>query len=324
MLYADDVLIASPSLKVLHEVKRKLSEQFEMTDTGEVRQFLGMNIERDFKKGVLRISQRDYLEGLLKRFDMSECKPRSTPMENRLKLGKANEKDRTDKPYRELVGCLMYASLTTRPDLSAAINFFSQFQACHSDEHWNYLKQILRYVKGTLDVGLVYRKQEDASLLEVFSDADWANSNIDRRSVSGCVCKIHGCTVSWMTRKQQTVALSSNEAELAALCVAICHVVWMKRLVSDLGRPIEQAIPVFEDNQSTIRIAEDSKDYSRLKHVDTKFHFVRDLVQRGVIAIQFVRSSDQEADIMTKGLPVAAFRGLCRKLGLERREDYRG
>lgn len=324
VLYVDDILISSPSLKALHEIKRRLFEQFEMTDTGEVKQFLGLRIERNFVNGIMKINQRDYLVRLLKRFGMSECKPKSTPIENRLKLGRADEKLRTDKPYRELVGCLIYASLITRPDLSATINYFSQFQACPSDEHWNYLKQTLRYVKGTLDVELVYHKQENVTLLEVFSDADWANNIVDRRSVSGYVCKVYGCAVAWMTRKQQTVALSSTEAELAALCTAVSHVVWMRRLLDDLGRSIEEATPVFEDNQSTIRIAENSKDYSRLKHVDTKFHFVRDLVQQGVIDIQFIQSSDQEADIMTKGLPVTAFRKLCSKLGLEQSANCSG
>ncbi|XP_058838007.1 uncharacterized protein LOC131693830 [Topomyia yanbarensis] len=219
-------------------------------------------------------------------------------------------------PYRELVGCLMYASLTTRPDLSAAVNNYSQFQVCPNDQHWVYLKRMLRYVKETLDLGLIYKAEEDSPILEI-RDADWACDVLDRKSVTGCVFKLFGCTVGWLTRKQQTVSLSSTVAELAALCTAACHVVWMKRLLLDLRKTTDKAIPAYEDNQSTIRIAEDARDYRRLKHVDTKFHFLRDLVQQAIIDIRFVRSSEQQADIMTKGLAAGVFKQLRFKLGLE-------
>lgn len=176
---------------------------------------------------------------------------------------------------------------------------------------------MLRYIKGTLDVGLVYKAVENPPLLEVYSDADWANDTTDRRSITGCVVKLFGCTVGWLTWKQQTVSLSSTEAELAALCTAACHTLWTIRVLDDLGKPVDGPVPMFEDNQSTIRIAEDSRDCKRLKHVDTKFHFLRELVQQRTIEIKFVRSAEQQADIMTKGLPAAVFKDLRAKLGLE-------
>lgn len=164
-----------------------------------------------------------------------------------------------------------------------------------------HLKRILRYIKGTLDIGLVYKAVENSPQLEVFCDADWANDTTDRRSVTGCVVR----------------SLSSTEAELAALCTAACHTLWMMRVLDDLGKPMDGPVPVYEDNQSTIRIAEDSRDCKRLKHVDTKFHLLRELVQQDKIAIKFVRSAEQQADIMTKGLPAAVFKILRGKLGLE-------
>lgn len=236
-------------------------------------------------------------------------------MENRLKLAKGEEEKRTAQPYRELVGCLMYACLTTRPDLAAAVNFFSQYQSCPTDEHWAYLKRILRYLRGSLDVGLVYRRGEGKAL-EVYSDSDWANDPNDRRSVSGSVFKSFGSTVAWITRKQHTVALSSTEAELAALCVAVCHGLWMLRLLQDLGCEVNGPVTYFEDNQSTIRITEDSKGFGRLKHVDVKLFFLKDLVKQKQIVLEYVPTTDQQADVMTKALPVAAFRRNCAAIGL--------
>ncbi|KXJ68982.1 hypothetical protein RP20_CCG000687 [Aedes albopictus] len=317
VLYVDDILLACSSMKVLETVKRLLSREYEMKDIGDIKHFLGMKVERNLKEGRMKISQRNYLEELLRRFEMFECKPISTPMENKLRLRKGVEELRTTKPYRELIGCLMYASLTTRPDISATVNYFSQFQSCPNEVHWVQLKRVLRYIKGSLEVGLVYQVDADVPVLMVYSDADWANDLVDRRSVTGCVFKLFGCTVGWITRKQQTVSLSSTEAELSALCTAACHAIWMIRLLGDLGKKPTVPVQLFEDNQSTIRIAEDSRDYGRLKHVDTKFHFLRDLVQQGTIQINYVRTTEQQADIMTKGLPKNTFRQMCSKIGLD-------
>uniref|UniRef100_A0A8D8BNM2 Copia protein n=2 Tax=Culex pipiens TaxID=7175 RepID=A0A8D8BNM2_CULPI len=253
---------------------------------------------------------------MLLRFGMQDCKPASTPMECRLKLLKGAEKDRTDAPYRELIGCLTYASITTRPDLAAAVNFLSQFQSCPTNTHWAHLKRILRYVKGTLDFGLVYRAKEGAPTVEVFTDADWANDPTDRRSISGCVYQVLGCTTGWMTRKQNCVSLSSTEAELTALCSAACYEMWLVRLLQDLELKIPEPVTFYEDNQSSIRIAEESKDFGRLKHVDVKYHFLRDLVKEDKICLQFLKSEDQLADMMTKGLPPGAFRKHRASIGL--------
>lgn len=281
-----------------------------------MKNFLGMNIDRDFENCVMKISQKQYLEDLLRRFEMENCKTVSTPMESRLKLLRGEEKDRTNQPYRELIGCLTYATLTTRPDLAAAVNICSQFQSCPTELHWTYLKRVLRFIKGTLDVGLVFRKNPKAAVMEVFSDADWANDPVDRRSVSGGIFKIFGCTVAWITRKQQVVSLSSTEAELAALCVAACHEQWLIRLLRDMGYDPEEPITFYEDNQSSMRIAEESKDFGRLKHVDVKLHYLRDLIRQRKICLRYIPSADQQADMMTKSLPVAAFRRHCAGVGL--------
>lgn len=316
VLYVDDVLLIGRHLKLVEVVKKCLSTEFEMTDVGEVNCFLGMKIERNVEKRELRISQRSFLEGLLKRFNMSDCKPISTPMECRLRLKKGEESMRTDKPYRELVGCLMYVTLTSRPDLCAAVNYFSQFQSCPTEEHWVHLKRILRYVRGTIDLGLVFRGDDKSPAMEAYSDADWANDLVDRRSLTGSVFRVHGCTVSWLTRKQPTVSLSSTEAELIALCVTVCHGIWMTRLLKELGVKFEEPIIYYEDNQSTIRVVEDERDVGRLKHIDVKFRFVRELIQRGQVAVQYVPSANQLADVMTKGLPSKAFLQHRTNLGL--------
>lgn len=316
VLYVDDILIVSPSEKLVCTIKQCLAREFEMSDQGAVKHFLGMKIDRDLKNKVLCISQQRYLESLLIRFEMQNCRPVSTPIENKLKLPKGEESKRISKPYRELVGCLMYVALTSRPDLAVAANFFSQFQVCPNEEHWVHLRRVLRYVKGTLSFGLCYRGKENSPLLEVYTDADWANETTDRRSISGAVFKVCGASVSWFSKKQTTVSLSSTEAELVALCAAACHSQWILRLLADLGRIPEGPVQFHEDNQSVIKIASNPKDSSRLKHMEVKHFYVRELLERNLIKLDYVPSTMQQADILTKGLPAPGFKKLRGSLGM--------
>lgn len=182
---------------------------------------------------------------------MNDCKPSAVPMDPRLKLKRGEDpKEYTDKPYRELVGCLMYLMVTSRPDISAAVSYFAGFQCSATNEHWVHLKRILRYLKGTVDSKLVYQRQSSSKILEAYADADWGNDPYDRRSQSGYVVKLHVSIVMWATKKQGSVALSSTEAELMALCEASCQVVWAMNLLKSVGMNVDLPITIYEDNQS--------------------------------------------------------------------------
>lgn len=318
LLYVDDILIVCRDPQEIEKVKHLLAQEFEMSDLGPVGSFLGMRIERDVKERTLWISQRQYLETLLQRFGMENCKPAATPMESRLKLEKGDDVNRSSKPYRELVGCLAYVAQCSRPDLCASVNFFSQYQSCPTDEHWCYLKRILRYVKGTLDLGLEFQGGDQVEALIAYSDSDWGNDITDRRSVTGSILQVFGGTVAWITRKQQTVALSSTEAELVALCTTACEGTWLRRLLFDLGVGIEGPVTYFEDNQSCIKVTEEQRGSRRLKHMDIKFNFIRELVMDGQVAIRYIPSEEQLADVMTKGLPSSAFQRLRGAIGLQK------
>lgn len=271
-------------------------------------------MDRDFSGGTLKISQPKYVADLLQRFGMADCKPVATPLEANLKLEKSKH-EITQNPYRELIGCLTYLALASRPDISVAVNFFSRFQSAPTDVHWCHLKRILRYLKGTINMGLVYHQHEDEPLVG-YADADWGNDQEDRRSISGNVFLVYGATVSWMTRKQATVSLSSTEAEYISLSQAACEAIWLKNLLKELGVVFGHPIPLFEDNQSCIRIAEEPRDHKRMKHVDIRYNFIREKVQEGLFRILYKPSSEQVADIFTKGLARGSFEQLRNKLGL--------
>lgn len=196
------------------------------------------------------------MERLLERFNMTECKPVKTPIEAR--VNSINEEGTEciveTNPYRELIRCLMYLMLYTRPDISAATNYYSRYQNRGTESHWNGLKQILRYIKGTLDYGLFFpRKKCDEPLL-AYVDADWANDS-NRKSITGYLIQVYGATVTWVTRKQATIALSSMESEYVALATAATNIIWFKKLLSDLGINCDEPVTAFD--QSCIHLLED-------------------------------------------------------------------
>ena len=217
IVYVDDLIIVGNSEFELEKIKIALTREFSMTDLGELNFFFGIKIER--KEGGMYLSQTAYLKNVLKRFNMENCKPSKTPME----VKPPAKEDSTKciigkKPFRELVGCLMYVMLTTRPDTSAAVNFYSRLQSNATETHWTGLKRILRYIRGTANMSLYYQKNVDDKLIG-YADADWAGDK-DRKSTSGFLFKVYGELVCCSTRKQSTVALSSTEAGYVALASA--------------------------------------------------------------------------------------------------------
>lgn len=307
LIYVDDIILACNSLVEMENIKKRLMGKFEMKDLNEIKFFLGMRINYDLKNHKVELCQRQYLMNLLKRFGMENCKEIATPVECGLKLKVDKSVQPIDKPYRELVGCLMYAMLATRPDICSAVNYFSRFQNCAQEEHWSHLKRVLRYIRGTIGAKLVYERNTNDLCLVGYADSDWANDVNDRKSITGYVFKLFDSTISWATRKQTSVALSSTEAEFMAICEASKEAIWLKELVNGFEILNVNDVLIFEDNQGCMRIAENPVDHRLMKHVDAKYHFIRDLIKEGVIRIEYIRTDDQIADIMTKALQKGQF-----------------
>ncbi|KAF2890427.1 hypothetical protein ILUMI_15746 [Ignelater luminosus] len=182
----------------------------------------------------------------------------------------------------------MYVTITTRPDLSAAVNYFSRHQTHQTEELWKGLKRILRYIKGSLDLGLWFKKGKKESLL-CYPDADFG-SEYDRKSTSGFLMKVFGNTVYGASKKQTSVALSPTESEYIALAMAVSDLLWLKKLLEDFGILVSIPLKVFEDNQSCIHLLH-KWEHRRLKHVDVKYNFVRDLTGKGIVDIKYISTS---------------------------------
>ena len=235
-VYVDDFIPVSNDTEFLKAEKAALAEKFEVVDNGNIEYFLKMAIKRDRQNRTLMISQPNYIEAILAKFGMLECKPVATPMDAKASYDKLSDEDeRFDRTtYQQAIGCLTYLATHTRPDISASVGILSKFMADPGPTHWSGVKRILRYLQGTRSYGLVFTGESRDALLG-FSDSDWAGDIVTRRSVSGYVFQLGQSTISWCSKRQQTVAKSSTEAEYVALSIATQEVIWLRRLLSDLG-----------------------------------------------------------------------------------------
>lgn len=300
--YVDDILLLSKDTAQMNFIKEKLSKYFLLKDMGEVKYCLGIEFLRN-KEGIT-MHQQGYINEVLHRFGMFDAKPVLTPLCPNSKLTKqtCNSKEEGPiVPYRELMGSLMYLAVSTRPDIAFAVSYLSQFNEDHDTTHWTAAKRVLRYLKGTLDLGLSF--QRSSTPLKCFVDADWANCPEDRKSYTGYVTMIGSCIISWEAKKQRTVALSSTEAEYMGLAEATKEVIYLNNFLSELGFSEFADAIIFNDNLGSLKLAENPTYHARSKHIDVRHHFIRESLREKKIRIAHVYTEDMPADVLTKALP---------------------
>ena len=316
-VHVDDLVLAAKSDKHIADVKKALSEKFEVKDMGELHHFLGTKVLQNKQNGEVWIGQPAYTQKVLRKFNMENAKPVDTPVDISSKLVKMNEDSESanQEQFQSAVGSLLYLSTMTRPDITYAVSNVAKFCANPAKEHWIAVKRIMRYLIGTMHLGLLYRKNELKSCVG-FSDADWAGDLDDRKSTSGYIFQMSGAAISWRSKKQACVALSTAEAEYIALASAAQEAVWMRQLLTDLRSKPEEATKIYEDNQSAICLAKNPQFHGRAKHIGIKYHYIREQVENGNVELSYCRTEEMVADALTKGLSRGQFRKLREMLGM--------
>ncbi|CAN6469819.1 unnamed protein product [Victoria cruziana] len=314
LIYVDDIIITENDTAHIDWVKAMLMTKFKMKDLGPLRYFLG--IEVDYKDSTLTLSQHKYVLDILYRTSMENCKAISTScLLNHKMSSKEGEPFYDPTLFRSIVGMLQYLTFT-RPDIVFSVNQVSQFMHAPTNIHMEAVKRILRYLKGTLNDGLVYSKDDQydgGHRLVTYTDADWAGDPDERRSVSGyCVFIGHNAVV-WSSKKQRAIARSSAEAEYRAMAAGVADVTWVRHLLEELSESIFSSI-FFCDNQSAINIARNPILHCRTKHIEIDQHFVRQKVEDKEIEPAYIRYDSQIADVFTKGLTAGQFWALKGKL----------
>lgn len=313
IVYVDDIIFGGHKEELCREFADRMKNEFEMSMLGEMTYFLGLQINQN-KDGIF-ISQVKYVKEILKKFMMEDCKPVGTPMIVGCKLSKEDESDDVDqKLYRSMIGSLLYLT-ATRPDILHSVCMVARFQSSPKENHMIAVKRILRYLKGTMELGLNYSRSKRAELT-AFSDADWAGDIDERKSTSGGAFFLGENLVAWHSKKQESVSLSTAEAEYIAASATCTQVLWMKRQLEDLGVKVEGPTPILCDNSSAINISKNPVQHSKTKHIDIRYHFLKDEVQKGTVQLVFVPTKDQIADIFTKPLPKDLFEDLRSRLGM--------
>lgn len=315
LVYVDDLIVASEDERIITELERSLESNFEVSSLGDVRFYLGIEVNRD-QTGDFHINQRKYIEEVVNSVGLQDAKVSAIPLD--VGYGKTEEEDDllpNNQQYQKVVGQLLYIAVNSRPDIAAAISIMSRKVSCPTQQDWNELKRIVRYLKGTKDLKLTLSSSSDRSGLTGYADADWAECRDDRKSNSGYVFKFCGGTISWACRKQTCVSLSTAEAEFVSLSEASQEAVWLQRLLEDLGEKAE-AVTIFEDNQSCLKMLDSEKFSNRTKHISTKFHYAKDLKTNGTIKYVYCPTESMAADLLTKPVPRVRLEVLRKACGL--------
>lgn len=305
LVYVDDLLIGSAEEAEIDRIFESLREEFDITPLGFVKHFLGYEIEK--KENCYTLALTSYIRQLIVKFGMEEAYPAKTPMDTGYTSLNECSKPFSDKTrYRSLIGALMYLAVNTRPDVSLSAGLLGRKVENPNESDWAAAKRVVRYLKGTLDNKLQYGPGSGWEL-RGYSDADWAGDKQTRKSTSGFVFFYGGGPVCWTSKVQASVALSSLEAEYNALSLACQEAVWLRRLLSDFGEPQNEPTTLHEDNQGCISFATAERSSGRVKHIDTKRNFIRELKEQKAVRLIYCPSNQMVADALTKPLSSTHF-----------------
>jgi histone deacetylase 1/2 len=299
LVYVDDIVLVGSSSSAVDRLVQLLSCTFPIKDLGRLEYFLG--IEAAYISDGMILTQHKHALDLLHRANMEQCRPVTTPMSYTDKLSRDLGEPLSSEDafkYRSLVGGLQYLTLT-QPDLSFAVNKVCQYLSLTTSVHYEAVKRILRYIKGTVSTGLRLRKAS-SSVLNIFTDADWAGCSDDRRSTGGFAIYLGPNLISWSSRKQPTVSRSSTEAEYKALANGTAEAIWIQSVLKELGVYQSRPPVLWCDNLGATYLSANQVFHARTKHIEIDFHFVREKVAMGALDVRFIASGDQLADVFTK------------------------
>ena len=321
-VWVDDLMLFATSVAIMEHLGEELKTTFDITDLREPSKIVGIEIIH--RKNSLTISQPQYIDSILQKHGMQDANPVSMPLDPNVKLesNKTEREENNNNDYASLIGSLQYLTVATRPDIAYAVNRLASFTANPSFEHYNAAKRVLRYLKGTQNYEITYRDQNnrligpvDSNIFYGFSDAAFANAE-DQKSISRYVFLANMGAITWMSKKQSTIALSTTEAEYIALSEAAREAKWLRNLYGELGFTQKEPIILLGDNDGSISMTKNPQFHRRTKHVDLRWHWIRELVNEELIKVIDCRNPQQTADIMTKPLPRPKFSQHVNELGL--------
>lgn len=319
-IYVDNLLIFGKDASKLQQLQHELKSRFCMTDLGEIFHYLGIEVDVSADKSTIILRQTMYIKKVLSQFNMLDSQPVSTPMEPGIGNTLIPSEDQADKKtitwYQLVVGSLMWPAIHTRPDIAYAVGVLSRYCSNPSPLHCKYLQRIMRYLTGTLDVGLVFRRNTQDDIVG-YSDSDYAGTKDRRRSTGAYVFMLTGALISHRSKLQSTVAMSTCEAEYMAMTEAAKEAIWCARFLVELDfRKKNTPVLIRGDNQGAIALAKNPEFHSRNKHIEVKWHWIREVRRSRKILIKYISTKEMVADGLTKPLAPGPFQNFKAMLGM--------
>ena len=323
-VFVDDLLIVSPSAAENTRIKQELQKAFKLRDLGAANHFLGVLLVRDRQKRQMSLSQSTYAQEILERYGFSDCSSVSTPLDPGASLSR-DQSPKTKQeleqmrhiPYAHAVGSLMYLAISTHPDIAYAVGVLGRFNSNPGMAHWNAVKHLFRYIKGTLDYKLVLGPSDATKeMFTTYSDADFGGCKSTGRSTGAWVVKLGSGVVSWSSKLQPFVTGSTTEAEYIAAYYAGQEICWLRNLLTELGYTFTGPSTLYMDNMSAINVAKNPEHHGRMKHLDIKYYWLREKVNDGVIKVLHCPTAQMPADLLTKPLVRVKVLNCAKLLGL--------
>ncbi|KAE8252610.1 hypothetical protein A4X06_0g2063 [Tilletia controversa] len=300
LLYVDDILIADASMDVIDEIKAALKARWRMSDLGEAKWILGISIVRT-EQGA-HLSQSAYIDSLVHRFPVGHSRPVLTPMDPSYRPMDPSSPPANREVFQSLVGSLMWAGVGTRGDIAFHVGVLGRCNAQPTEADMEAALRVVGYLRTTRELGIWVSKGMGSTVLEGWTDSDWAGDAVDRKSTTGYVFKLYGTPISWASVKQPTTALSTVHAEYVALCEATRDAAWLLQLLDGLKVQQARPVPIHSDSTGALTLAQHPAFHRRSKHIDVQYHYVREAQEKGWISVSKVSGSDNTADILTKAL----------------------
>lgn len=312
IVHVDDMVFASSSEKIVRDTIDILNRKFEVKDLSDIKQFLNIEVRKD-SHGSYSLSQAHYIKEIVEMAGLIDGKSQKYPLDPGYHKLEDDAMLDDNSLYRTLIGKLLYVSINTRPDIAASVGILSQRVESPRQADLNEVKRVIRYLKSTIELRLKLSPSPNNPLI-AYSDADWAEDRQTRKSISGMICLLYGGAISWTSRKQDLVSISSTESEYYALSETAREVQWLIRLLTDFNVIYDDAIEIHCDSQSCIKMIQNEKFSSRTKHIDVRCHHIKESIRNKEVKLSYCPTSENVADMLTKllaGPKISFFREMA-------------
>jgi len=305
-VHVDDFIVLTKTKSIIKNIITHMQKHFNVKDEGELKSYLGINIERNRNQKLMFLSQPGKILNVIEEIGLKDSKPKSTPLSNIIQLSKEMSpktkeeiKEMENIPYRRIVGKLLHIT-KTRPDIATAVSIVSKYNSCYGMEHWKAVKRIVRYLNATRNYCLTIKPV--GMILEGYADADWATDKDNRRSRSGYCFYLGNSIITWKSKLQNTISESTMESEYKALSYAVREVKWLRTFLKELGfeEAVSKPTVIYEDNQACIVFSNNPTYHGRAKHVEISYHVTREAIKNGIADVKYCKTAEMKADVFTK------------------------